>query len=267
MLKKNPNKSSTKPRNHSSVKEASFQGRLSLYEFFVATSGAKALKTTLTGFITFAISKAAQQVKIDHLVKNPFLFAPAEIENLTVATFAERIWDKEEAIRFIRLAQTAPLLLSAEEDLIWKAIDEEPSFWLHSENYPQRVPYIKLIKAVWNDLQLVADEPLNQEFLHTTIAALEQQFADEDNQLRLFDSLDPQILQKQIVKLKSDGEIEKSEKLTALLEAWNNYSATQHEPTKVKKPKSNSVEIDVATPEGREKLDQLVDKHSNPSFD
>jgi hypothetical protein len=227
----------------------------------------KALKTTLTGFVSFAISKAAQQVKIDHLVKNPFLFSPEEIENLTVATFAERIWDKEEAVRFIRLAQTAPLLLSAEEDVIWKAIDEEPSFWLHYENFTQRVPYIKLIKAMWNDLQILSDEPLDQDLLQKRKALLEQQLAYEDNQLRLFDSLDPQILQKQILKLKADGDIEKAEKLTALHEAWHDYSAVHAQPTKAKRPKPKPIEIDVATPEGREQLDQLVDKFSNPSSD
>ncbi|MDQ4146413.1 MAG: hypothetical protein M3120_01765, partial [Pseudomonadota bacterium] len=42
----------------------------------------------------------------------------------------DRLWDPHEADRLVTLAQAYPSLLTYEEDLIWKVIKEEPSFWL-----------------------------------------------------------------------------------------------------------------------------------------
>lgn len=173
MQKMNTRKSSNKLGGSKFNKTEQVQLRLDKIQRFTANMCALTQKRTLTGFIENAIEKSAHEVKIGHLVSDFSLFQPNEIENLTVPIFVKRVWDIDPAVRFIRMAQTAPLLLSADEELIWEAIRLDPRFWTRSETLPEkRTPNIRLIRLMWDELQIVENEGLDSKSIKDKIFSL-----------------------------------------------------------------------------------------------
>jgi hypothetical protein len=66
--------------------------------------------------------------------------APSFGEEKTLKEAVDDLWDPLEPDRLVKLAQKYPSLLTYEEDLIWKVIKEEPSFWLKDDGLPKGEP-------------------------------------------------------------------------------------------------------------------------------
>ncbi len=62
--------------------------------------------------------------------------APSTGEEKTLKEALDDLWDPVEPDRLVKLAQKYPSLLTYEEDLIWKVIKEEPSFWFKDKGLP-----------------------------------------------------------------------------------------------------------------------------------
>jgi hypothetical protein len=63
--------------------------------------------------------------------------APSFGEEKTLKEAVDDLWDPLEPDRLVKLAQKYPSLLTYEDDLIWKVIKEEPSFWLKDDGLPK----------------------------------------------------------------------------------------------------------------------------------
>ena len=82
--------------------------------------------------------------------------APSTGEEKTLKEALDDLWDPVEPDRLVKLAQKYPSLLTYEEDLIWKVIKEEPSFWLELKSgtggllgYAPPQPDMKRIRRLW----------------------------------------------------------------------------------------------------------------------
>ena len=119
------------------------------------------------------------EVSITHLISNKDFFEPNKAGEITVTEFGKKIWDNDEVVRFIRLAQNAPLFLSTDEQEIWDVICNQPCFWIHNLFLEKRVPNIKLIKSMWGELGSAGIEGLDIKVLKEKMLLLAEGASDE----------------------------------------------------------------------------------------
>ena len=126
---------------------------------FAAELAARAEKRTLSSFIELIVFKNIQTIQFDLLVNESFLAERNSSNPVILSELVTKLWDADEVQRFVNIAKYAPLLLSPEEKLRWKFINDERSYWrkkpLNSE--PQKL-FMKFLRAMWDHLVDMSDE-------------------------------------------------------------------------------------------------------------
>ncbi len=146
---------------------------------FLAEIASKAQIRTLSSFIEYSIQRQLHEVSITHLISNTDFFDPNKAGDISVTEFGKKIWDNDEVVRFIRLAQNAPLFLSTDEQDIWDVICNQPCFWIHNIFLDERVPNIKLIKLMWGELGSAGIEGLDMKVLEEKMVLLAEGASEE----------------------------------------------------------------------------------------
>jgi len=86
---------------------------------FVADMAARKQRRTISSFIEWAVEEAVKNVKLNS----------EDNETITAFDLLERVWDVDEADRFVKLALNHPELLNHEEEVLWKLIRNNPGLW------------------------------------------------------------------------------------------------------------------------------------------
>lgn len=84
---------------------------------YLAEIASRTQRRTLSSYIEWAIEKSLGQVTLS----SDF--------NDTIESNGNDLWDIDEADRFVKLAFKAPTLLTYEEQILWKLIQENGYFW------------------------------------------------------------------------------------------------------------------------------------------
>jgi hypothetical protein len=87
-------------------------------------------RRTLSSFVEWAVEQAVKEVQVTQRWQD------GEGRPINADEAAERVWDVDEADRFVKLAQIFPELLTVEEQRLWKLIRETPYF-CHSNHFPR----------------------------------------------------------------------------------------------------------------------------------
>ena len=85
---------------------------------YLCELAARAQRRTKSSFIEWAIDNALKYVPI-----------PANTNAETIASQSEALWDVEEADRLAQLAFVAPVLMTHEEQLVWKLVENNGLLW------------------------------------------------------------------------------------------------------------------------------------------
>lgn len=86
---------------------------------YLCELAARAQRRTKSSFIEWAVSEALGRVVL-----------PGNMASEgTIASYAERLWDVEEADRLAQMAFQAPVLMTHEEQLIWKLVERNGIMW------------------------------------------------------------------------------------------------------------------------------------------
>lgn len=85
---------------------------------YLAELAARKQRRTLSSFIEWAVEDSLSRVVIQ------------ELDGATIADQAANLWDVDESDRFAKLALRYPYLLTHEEQIVWKLIQENGHFWL-----------------------------------------------------------------------------------------------------------------------------------------
>ncbi len=110
---------------------------------------------SVSGFIDSTLDTYIKGPALDSSV-GKFLNANCEVKPETFSEFLEYLWDADEVVRFLKLAEIAPSLLTDEEDRIWSFLRQNDCFKLHKGD--GSVDYnVKLIRFLWNDLMEYAN--------------------------------------------------------------------------------------------------------------
>ena len=125
------------------------QTRLDIELRYETEMAARSAKRTISSVI---------EIALERYVKEFVITIPRGVEpslEVPLPQFVKSIWDDNEVVRFLNLAQAAPSLLSPEEKQIWSILNAEPYFWRTSSTSGKLEPYIDLIKRMWNTLQVI----------------------------------------------------------------------------------------------------------------
>lgn len=112
--------------------------RLSPRTYFGLTLLARKRHCTLTAAVELAVTRAIAD-EVDGLV---------ERRGKETVNILDQTWDPDEADRVVKLAMMYPALLHYEQDKLWKAIREEPTFWESKDQ-----PNFKAIRDRWPALK------------------------------------------------------------------------------------------------------------------
>ena len=105
---------------------------------------------SVSGFIESALDSYFRGPSLDKATSN-LLNSNCKEKPETFSDFLECLWDANEVVRFLKLAQMAPSLLTKEEDKIWSFLCSNDCFKLPSSN--GGVGYnVKLIRFLWSEL-------------------------------------------------------------------------------------------------------------------
>jgi hypothetical protein len=70
---------------------------------------------------------------------------------LSMKQLIDQLWDVDEIVRFVRLAELAPKLLTYEEEVIWRFISATSCFSIIAEDGTVKIN-IKLVRLLWSEL-------------------------------------------------------------------------------------------------------------------
>ncbi|TRW93323.1 hypothetical protein [Candidatus Methylobacter oryzae] len=129
------------------------QFRLDPLSRFAMEVAARCQKRTLSNMFDVAIDSYINQCKISWSENKNIFFNQEDEESIPLMGLIHKVWDQDEAKRFLNLAQTAPSLLSSEERVIWDFISRERVFWRSSKTENKEIVYIELVQALWDDLK------------------------------------------------------------------------------------------------------------------
>lgn len=130
---------------------------------YLAEIAARVQRRTLSSFIEWAILDSLSRVKIDESTD----------QSTTVADVARKLWDVDEADRFVKLAIIAPHLLNYDEQKLWKLIKENGAVWKgyydHDDNWAWHVEIDRLdtkaLRGHWEVFVEVAAGVLPEDML------------------------------------------------------------------------------------------------------
>ena len=89
---------------------------------FTAELAARKHRRTLSSFVEWAVSEGVRQINVGFK------------ENETADYVASKVWDVNEADRFVRLATKFPHLLTHDEEILWSLICEYQDYWMLTED-------------------------------------------------------------------------------------------------------------------------------------
>src|SRR5262249_12464024 len=136
---------------------------------YLAELAARKQRRTLSSFIEWAIEDSLQRVYVeegrDLQSQTPY--------QLSLAQVAFEMWDVDEAERFVRLALRYPDLLTYEEQVLWKLMQENGALWEGTYNdhgcWSWKVALGTLVRwqlqASWHVFRLVAAGKANKSIL------------------------------------------------------------------------------------------------------
>lgn len=123
---------------------------------YMADLAARTQRRTLSSFIEWAIHQSLDDVSLRYSDGNA----------RKASDLVEKLWDVDEADRFMLLVEFNPDLLTHEEQILWKLIKETPEVWSEETNartaqYGQveTIPrYIRLdsLRSKWQELKAAA---------------------------------------------------------------------------------------------------------------
>jgi hypothetical protein len=87
---------------------------------YFAELAARKQRRTLSSFIECAIEESLKKIE---------LFDDRTRVNVTLASQANELWDVDEPDRFAKLAKRFPHMLTHDEQVVWKLVCENGSFW------------------------------------------------------------------------------------------------------------------------------------------
>ncbi len=126
---------------------------------FAAELAARKQRRTISSFIEWAVEEAVSKVEV--------------AEKVNMNKVMNKVWDVEEADRFVKLALNFPELLTYEEEKLWKEIRDYPKFWegTHgAENHSEineNYAFWGLIQINWETLKkIVAGEANRGDLTH-----------------------------------------------------------------------------------------------------
>lgn len=136
---------------------------------FAAELAAAKERRTLSSFVEWAVERAVEEIVV---VTNPWggnpqtaewaaivgAAAPRSSDPQTAKQVADRVWDVDEADRFVNLTTHYPELLTHDEQRRWKFIKETRAFWRRAEDTGFLWPNLPAIRAAWS----LIDEHLNE---------------------------------------------------------------------------------------------------------
>lgn len=120
--------------------------------------GARKQRRTVSSFIEWAIERALNNVILREHVRG------SEAPDVTLSEEATKLWDVDEADRIAKLGLYYPELLTHDEQVLWKLVQETDYFWRGHKNEqghpawtntPETL-YFERVRASWETLQQVA---------------------------------------------------------------------------------------------------------------
>jgi len=123
---------------------------------YLAELAARKQRRTLSSYVEWAIEESLEQV---------FLKQTADNLPLSVAGEADTVWDVDEPDRFVKLAFNYPEMLTHEEQILWKLIQENGSVWRRRHrNLNEQVTWevtasnlsLEWLREHWADFKAVA---------------------------------------------------------------------------------------------------------------
>ena len=126
---------------------------------YAAELAARKQRRTLSSFIEWTVDEAVSKTELVH--KNRKIG--------TIKDALEITWDVEEADRLIRLALNFPYLLTYEEEMLWKLVQENDFWWLPKvfmddgqsnwkKDFEKNPDFVNLffLRLMWDDFKKVA---------------------------------------------------------------------------------------------------------------
>ena len=104
---------------------------------YMADLAARTQRRTLSSFIEWAIHRSLDDVSL----------RDSGGDTGKASDLVEKLWDVDEADRFILLLRFNPDLLTHEEQILWKLIKESPEVW-SAEQTQYGAPYIEIEKGL-----------------------------------------------------------------------------------------------------------------------
>lgn len=136
---------------------------------FAADLAARKQRRSISSFIEWAVEQAVKSVTLKTHPSTEH-DAPDSVE--TAHDAINYVWDVDEADRFVKFAMRYPELLTHEEEVLWKLIQLEKSFWLFDSDiyginfriYEHNI-HFERIREYWEILKKVANEELSKDHL------------------------------------------------------------------------------------------------------
>jgi len=120
---------------------------------YLAELAARKNRRSLSNYIEWAIEQALKRVYLRENPEAPHL-------NISIANKASDLWDVHESDRFVKLAREYPELLTHEEQILWKLIRTNDSFWNKYDGIdaPPIEKFFKfeLLREHWDKFKAVA---------------------------------------------------------------------------------------------------------------
>ena len=117
---------------------------------YAAELAARKQRRTLSSFIEWAIQEAVNKVPVT--------------KRYTAAEAMDDVWDVFEADRFVKTAVNLPELLTHDEEVTWKLIEEHPAMWRRENRDPSNFRY-DLLRDHFETFKKVAKGELDETVL------------------------------------------------------------------------------------------------------
>jgi len=120
---------------------------------YLAELAARKHRRSLSNYIEWAIEQALKRVYLRENPEAPHL-------NISIASKANDLWDVHDADRFVKLARLYPELLTHWEQILWKLIRTNDSFWRKydgtDEPQIEKIFDFELLRKHWDRFKAVA---------------------------------------------------------------------------------------------------------------
>jgi hypothetical protein len=116
---------------------------------YLAELAARKQRRTVSSFIEWAVEDALTRVVL------LYDFGPGATDR-TVASETEKLWDVDEADRFLKLAMSYPDLLTHDEQVLWKLVRENGLYPAADPDESGEVPDLRRLRNCWETLKKIA---------------------------------------------------------------------------------------------------------------